>query len=153
MNTLQEIFDKAVSGLIAQGNVCTRDDEGAYGGSCAYHYGGKKCVVGQLITDEAYTPQIEGVSVQTMRNVLKRVDLYDIDDVEKSTLLFNVLLWSEIDVSDVKVVDLLVALQSAHDTYARYVYDAPDVAEAFANFVVSRLKKVAENFELEWKYD
>lgn len=55
---MQEIFDKSVGGVIAQGR------KSGQMGSCKYRsHDGTKCAVGHLITDEAYDYSHEGLSV------------------------------------------------------------------------------------------
>jgi hypothetical protein len=55
MLTRQEIFDKAVGGVIKQGARSVED------GACVYRTeDGRKCVVGQLIDDAHYHPSLEG---------------------------------------------------------------------------------------------
>jgi hypothetical protein len=55
MLTRQEIFDKAVGGVIAQGALAMD------GTACCYRTDdGKKCAIGQLIDDEFYHRSLEG---------------------------------------------------------------------------------------------
>lgn len=56
MNDVKQfLFDKAVSGLLAQGELSLAD------GTCAYRgENGLKCGIGFLIADEFYDPDIEG---------------------------------------------------------------------------------------------
>ena len=57
--TLQEIFNRVSQHLLAQGERST------YKGDCAYRGGnGEACAVGCLIKDEAYDPDIEGLSTE-----------------------------------------------------------------------------------------
>lgn len=54
--TLQEIFDKAVAGLAAQGFTQALDAEG----SCVYRApDGGKCALGQVMSDAEYSPRFE----------------------------------------------------------------------------------------------
>lgn len=58
-HTLQELFDRSVSGVIAQG----RQAKDTFAG-CRYRTdNGLKCAVGQLIPDEDYSPAMEGAGV------------------------------------------------------------------------------------------
>ena len=53
---MQEVFDKAVNGIRAQGALSVNGE-----GLCCYRGPAEtKCFVGQLITDEAYDPELEG---------------------------------------------------------------------------------------------
>jgi hypothetical protein len=61
--TNQEIFDKAVSGIITQGGPSTTSERCEIGGlvECRYRSEtGRKCVIGQLIADEFYRKEMEG---------------------------------------------------------------------------------------------
>lgn len=53
MLTQQQIFDKALAGIRAQGGPSHED------GTCKYRRGGRACGVGQLIPDNAYDPVID----------------------------------------------------------------------------------------------
>lgn len=62
--TRQEMFDKAVRGLHAQGyrRAVVRDDEG--GTACRYRaHGGLRCAVGHLIPDELYKRSFNGCAL------------------------------------------------------------------------------------------
>jgi hypothetical protein len=62
--TLQEIFDKSVGGVIAQGQQSLNRDKS----SCMYRgEDGAKCVVGHLITDENYYSSYEGGDISSSR--------------------------------------------------------------------------------------
>jgi hypothetical protein len=57
---LQKLFDNSVYPLIEQGKPSLLGEDG----SCAYRgVDGAKCAIGMLITDEAYTNEIETSSV------------------------------------------------------------------------------------------
>jgi hypothetical protein len=58
--TNQEIFDKAVSGIIAQGGPSTRIMPGDNVVCCYRTETGRKCAIGQLIADEFYHKEMEG---------------------------------------------------------------------------------------------
>jgi hypothetical protein len=52
----QEMFSKAVSGVIAQGGPSRKD------GKCLYRGpNGRKCIVGYLIKDEDYTTEMDNI--------------------------------------------------------------------------------------------
>jgi len=63
MRTPQEIFDIGAKHLLAQGvKACNEDDS-----QCAYRgQDGTKCAFGIFIPDEAYSPEIEGLGVETI---------------------------------------------------------------------------------------
>lgn len=59
MTTLQEIFDRICEHAVTQSSR-SEDDEGG----CLYrHPDGRRCFVGVLISDEAYSPELEDRSV------------------------------------------------------------------------------------------
>ena len=61
--TLQEIFNRAVEGLAAQGFEPSRADD-LHDAGCRYRgAGGRKCAVGHLIDDRHYARRIEGKGV------------------------------------------------------------------------------------------
>lgn len=63
--TLQTLFDRVSSHLLAQGKRAVDPDNGVDGG-CAYRSpDGLKCAVGCLIPDHAYHRSMEGVSVNS----------------------------------------------------------------------------------------
>jgi hypothetical protein len=72
--TNQEIFDKVVRHLAAQGG------KSMLGPRCRYRAdGGKKCAIGCLIPDDYYEPEMEGLSV-AMRRVRRGLkDLLELD--------------------------------------------------------------------------
>lgn len=70
MRNLQEIFDIAVGGIIAQGGPSVRPSKSRFGGSAVCLYRGnndRKCAVGQLIADEDYDPAWEGIGISGSR--------------------------------------------------------------------------------------
>ena len=59
--TPQEIYDRVAQHLITQGQ------RAAYGVSCIYHASnGDKCAIGVLISDEAYLPEMEGLTAYSL---------------------------------------------------------------------------------------
>ena len=63
MKTAKEIFETVKKHLMAQGMPSMDENE-----TCMYRGdNGTKCAVGCLITDEAYTPSIEEISVDRVR--------------------------------------------------------------------------------------
>ena len=62
MMTLQEVFDKAAKHLLTQGKRSV-DSEGG----CLYRgTDGSMCAVGCLISDEAYSAELEGLTVDVV---------------------------------------------------------------------------------------
>ena len=79
--TMQQTFDKVVTHLLTQGR---RASSAKYG--CAYRAGDNlSCAVGCLISDEAYTPELEGsnVGADIVREAMiaSGLDLFDLVDI------------------------------------------------------------------------
>lgn len=73
----QEAFNKIWNGLQSQDwQRSFRDDE-----TCAYRgFGGLKCAIGHLISDEDYSPEMESVSVSALKRMgLLPKNLQEID--------------------------------------------------------------------------
>lgn len=71
MPTEQQLFDKIVSGLRAQGEPSVDED-----GMCAYRgTGGCKCAAGQVIPDDDYRPWMDDHG--TLHEVLRHCGLSD----------------------------------------------------------------------------
>lgn len=88
----QEIFDTVAKHLAAQGHRALKPD-----GDCAYRgVGSDKCAVGCLILDEEYDERMDSTALDCDVNTIAELDL-----------LPERLGWH---------LDLLVALQTAHDT-------------------------------------
>lgn len=109
MLTLQQIFDKSVGGVLAQGDFAREGD----GGSCCYRlicFGGsvRKCAVGQLVPDRAYDSQMEGFTICRLRT--------EECPSPASVALKRALQAGEVDPDDEGTVHLLASLQTAHDT-------------------------------------
>jgi hypothetical protein len=103
MLTEQEIFDKALQGVRAQGGGSWRHDFGAHAGYCAYRGDdGSKCAVGHLILDEYYLPSLEGAIVAFSGS-------------QRSDQLNEALRLSGVDTSQPRVKALLQELQVCHD--------------------------------------
>lgn len=108
MRTLQEIFDTAYLGLIAQGAPAVDSDY-----SCKYRTpDGLKCAVGMLIADEHYKQDFENVPVRSART-------REEDPLECASMLElgTALERSGIDLLQAR--GMLVEMQRAHDEYAR----------------------------------
>jgi hypothetical protein len=70
--TYQQIFDRAWTHIVAQGKRAVNDE-----GSCLYRgENGLRCAIGALITDEAYTKDIENLTVLNIpKEVLRQSNL------------------------------------------------------------------------------
>lgn len=102
--TLQEIFDTTARHLLRQRERSINEK-----GVCMYlSPTGFKCAVGALITEQAYTQGIEGLSV-------RRIDAQKIDD--RTAPLAVALIASGIDIYDAQTLELLSDLQTLHDSY------------------------------------
>jgi hypothetical protein len=105
MKTLQQIFDQAVNGIRAQGGPATNDF-----GKCQYRApNGNKCAVGQLIPDSAYDPKWD------TGGGVRLVDLADSNSFCQAMRVA-----AGVDLDDAKVLDMMSALQQAHDDAAFY---------------------------------
>lgn len=111
MLSLQEIFNKAVGGIMQQQERCVGDN-----GGCAYRDGlGNKCVVGYLIDDEHYTPACEGMIVYTAWSVLDRPADYLQSELVIALAIRDSLNASGVDMLDSEVFTLLSYMQQVHD--------------------------------------
>lgn len=100
--TPQEIFDKAVDGMLKQGEQSYDRDQG-----CVYrHPSGLKCAVGHLISDDIYDPEMDNrVGSTSIREIV---------------VAFPVLPhWMRDN------VDLLTELQEVHDSNRSWAADGP----------------------------
>lgn len=123
MLTKQEIYDKVKAHLLAQGGPAMND------GTCVYRSpDGKKCAVGCLITDEAYTPEIENVAVATI--------------MEKAGLIRGALRQSGIEPTP-SMLNFLAQLQNVHDDVTR-IHDGN-----WAEYVNEQMGRVAYDHGLE----
>lgn len=104
--TKQEIFDRVATHLLTQGEPAVENNE------CRYSYYGLKCAVGCLITEEAYTPNIEGKGVRFIGvvNALIKSGVLPEDDADRSAPMEYLLTQSEDD-----CISLLTHLQNVHD--------------------------------------
>lgn len=92
--TKQEVFDKAVGGLLTQG---CQSLKGGNKNECMYRGdNGTKCAVGHLIDDDNYRPNVEGHNIYA-----KEVQV--------------ALLASRVDITDDEIFELLQSLQRIHD--------------------------------------
>jgi len=94
MKTLQQIFDQAYNGILAQGGQSSN----AYG-RCMYRGpGGRKCAVGHLLPDALYHHSMEGHPVDYSTRVLG-----------------SALLQAGIDMEDRPTINLVIRMQAIHD--------------------------------------
>jgi len=97
MKTLQEMFNQAYLGVIAQGG---QSSDGL--GHCMYRGPeGRKCAVGHLLPDESYHRRLEGKSVDYGSGALKPA-----------------LIQAGIDMGDKSTKALLAKMQYIHDAPA-----------------------------------
>lgn len=119
--TRQEMFTTAYLGVIAQGGPSTSPD---FQG-CAYRgANGRKCGVGQIMTDEEYNPGME------IKNVATLVE-------EESQLSFTVPTWL------VEEKEFLQDLQLAHDNASE---DAD--GEEFIAYFRNNMRNLASDYDL-----
>lgn len=103
----QELFDKAVTGLVSQGFEQSWNEDD---GMCAYRgEGGKRCAVGWLISDERYNPNMEGLNAfDIFTGPLGHRPLIELDAVLSQPL-------DDEPGAHEEVVRFLLRLQEAHD--------------------------------------
>jgi hypothetical protein len=110
--THQEIFTKAVAGVIRQGRLAMNQD------ACKYRMeiDGQRCAcgVGQLIDDDLYSPAIEGVGAYAADPTHEVSGFND----ERGEPLMLALLFSGVGVTEDATVNLLDEIQAAHDSAA-----------------------------------
>lgn len=131
MLTLQQIFDKSVGGVIAQGQLSKEgEDFAAY---CRYrtpHPDGRTlaCGVGQLIPDNVYVESIEGWAVTTVGATASH-------ERKAGETMRACLEAGGIDTGNAEVMRLLTEIQAAHDHAQTF-----DVFKANARAVAIRFK-------------
>lgn len=122
MLTKQEIYNRVKAHLLAQGGPAME------GKACAYRAGdGKMCAVGCLITEEAYTPEIENVAVATI--------------MVKAGLIRDALRQSGIEPTT-HMLNFLSELQHVHDGFTTH-------HESWEQYVTSGMERVALAYDLE----
>jgi hypothetical protein len=124
--TLQEIFDRSVSGLIQQG-ARSSDDQNfcQYRSPC-----GNRCAIGLLIPDEHYNPDIETLGI----NIFQKTD----------DLLFEVCKQSGIDLNSKTVFSLATDLQEMHDLFPVNREEKED----FVDYVKRKSLEIAAKHDL-----
>lgn len=115
--TLQEIFDKSISHMLAQGSQSIAN------GSCKYRSGKKSCAIGCLFPDSVYKKEFD-TNTNSAVNILVQ-DSPDFDFALKSV---------GIDTSNVKTINLLEDLQNIHDRTKKvhFMVDIKDGATRIA---------------------
>ena len=125
--TLQEMFDKAVTGIKKQGRLSQGPKNPINGkpGHCYYRHPedpAVRCAVGHLIPDELYDSQeMEGRSVNS-------------DNVLGTSMRALLGIPPREDLYNVPAVSMLEKLQTAHDnalTVEEFLTDAAEVARQF----------------------
>lgn len=123
--THQQIFDKAVLGVVRQGALSKYDSRD----TCRYRLtrGAQTlaCGVGQLIDDANYNAAVEGCGVRYAGPFAKG----------PSARLYRALASSGVDLSDAKTGDLLAGIQRTHDyanSLADFIEEAANLAREFA---------------------
>lgn len=118
--TMQELFDRAVVGVIEQGEKSCNPRHG----TCEYRsQSGLKCTVGHLISDEVYATYAYGGYLDAF-NYLEGKTLSE--DIVRRALITSV------GLVDQRSIAMLGLLQEAHDDFA-----APDVDGWFNRFCTS----------------
>lgn len=121
MMSIQEAFDKAVLGVVQQGDLAITAH-----GSCFYRSrsrnDNRKCAIGHLIPDDKYNSDFEGRGAQytTIAKLIKTI----------------------VDVSDVQY-DIFVDLQRAHD-YSRINCNAAERIHSF----ITKTTELAAKYRL-----
>lgn len=124
MLTAQEIFDKAVGGIIKQGKASgVHISNGNV--SCKYRLDNLKCAAGMLIDDGHYSLSLEGCSANGRL-------------VQKALLESGV---------SFKYNGLVNSLQNAHDLNSRLP------TGYFVESFKRDAKAVADEFKLEWNFE
>lgn len=117
--TPQQIFDKAVNGIRAQGGPSVTFSDAS--SSCRYRINGRKCAAGHIITDTEYKDDMEG---RIFRHVVQE---YKLDHLMEN-------------------LELISKLQAAHDRPFDMIrqgvgkdpiYPRPSDEEFFAKFEAS----------------
>lgn len=123
--TVQDIFDTAVGGVIAQGRPSVNAD-----GQCMYRSpDGAKCAAGQLIPDDQYNPAWENKNINA--------PIFEAMNLRKAAGLPT-------DDSQSDQSRVAGRLQRAHDS-AAFDTDSP---EAFVKHFRNLARHVAQDFEL-----
>jgi len=121
MNT-QDIFNKAVGGILKQGESCFDSEEG----QCMYRMGKLRCAAGFLINDECYGSFLEHEGGAGERRVIAAI--------ERSL---------KIGLTDDQK-QLICRIQSAHDNLAE--------CSNFIDLFTQKCMQVASNFKLNWEF-
>jgi hypothetical protein len=130
MLTSQQLFDKVATHLFTQGRPAKKSYNNSATPACAYRGNdGTKCAAGCVMPDEAYTPDVEGASINTFKEHGR---------LEGQFGEF----FPEVDPKD---MDLLGSLQIAHDN---------DESEGDGGFFIesklrSHLLEIALHYDLD----
>jgi hypothetical protein len=120
----QDLFDRAVRGVLEQGKPSTAQADAG----CYYrNHAGLKCAVGHLIDDSDYDPSMERLVAG------KLVERFPQLGFHGHTLLLS-------------------QLQGAHDGAAKLAHYTNGTPETFLRYFRDKAKRVAESFKLEWRF-
>lgn len=137
--SLQQIFDKALTGVRRQGGPSTVP--GTAGCYYRSRNGTRACGVGQLIPHNAYDPffdtEAEGKSTSVTSLLVNRDGFR------------NALLAGGVNVDDLEVMVLLMDLQMAHDS-AVGAFSAPYDGAKFLERFETEMRRVAERVGLQY---
>lgn len=97
--TLQEIFNKSVTGVLAQGGASM------FGAACAYRGNdGRKCAAGQLLPDDVYDSSLNTIGIESV-------------DAKLRLQVHAMFRKGGIELADVDVFMLVGKLQRLHDGF------------------------------------
>jgi len=120
----QVTLDTVLTHILKQDAQCADSEEQ----QCYYRYHGMKCAIGALIPDALYDPRMD-------ESTLGVVELFKAYPEVKEYF----------EIAYVADEDFLFAIQRAHDKYEPRMEDA---GTDFIDFVVPRLRELAEDNEL-----
>lgn len=125
---MQEIFDKAVGSLLAQGQrSVSYDPDTAVSTKCMYRSSVGCCAIGHLIPDEIYKPGMDEGSSDVMSLICKYPEI-------------KPLIWPEDAENQAMGSFFLRDLQDAHDTGAPQTWP-------------NQFRSLAARYGLEYKFD
>lgn len=136
----QEIFDKAVGGIIKQGGPAARQDSDGTFMGCMYYVedSGRRCAIGQLLTDEQQSLVEEGEGVISMLGDGSPDDEGEEHDYDRAGLME---LLGQPNLADITFLD---QLQGVHDVAARETRGD----ESFLHVFKQRVILFAARYEL-----
>lgn len=143
---LQTIFDRVTHHLLTQKRQAKEDGETPIGvaPTCKYRTSdGLKCAIGCLVTDQYYSPEMEGISLFTTTS---NADCFQ----ATKKVLLTTLEKSGINIKDDIVFDLLDALQRIHDLEISDLVLNPDfdLVKAWEK----KLRTLASDYGLQFNF-